>query len=64
MGDEVLEYRSPARSVRGRLLVSLLDLWTAILDERLGRLLLDVVGVFILVLVTFSIFLFLLVSTP
>jgi len=60
---EVLEYRSPARSVRNRLLVSLLDLGTAILDERLGGLELDVVGVFILVLVTFSIFLLLLVST-
>jgi hypothetical protein len=62
MDEEVLEYRSPARSVRDRFLISLLDLWAAFLDERLWGLLLDVVGVFILLLllVTFSIF----VSTP
>jgi hypothetical protein len=62
VGEEVLEYRSPTRGVRDRLLVSLLDLWTTFFDGRLGGLLLDVVGVFILV--TFSIFLLLLVSTP
>src|SRR6266849_2853103 len=59
MGKEVLEYRSPARGVRCRLLVSLLDVWTAFLDARLGGLLLDVVRVIILVLVTFTIFLLL-----
>jgi hypothetical protein len=62
--EKVLEYRSPARGVRDRLFVSLLDLWTAFLDERLGGLLLDVVGVFVLVLVTFSIFFLLLFSAP
>ena len=51
--EEVTEYRSPARGVWDRLLIWLLDLWTALLDERLERLLLDVVGVIIVVLVTF-----------
>jgi hypothetical protein len=56
--EEVLEYRNPARGVRDRLLVSLLDLRAALLDERLRveGLLLDVAGVFIIVLVTFPIF--------
>jgi hypothetical protein len=66
MNKEVLEDGSPARGVRGRLLVSLLRLWTALLDERLRGLLLVIVVVSILVLVTFFIlFLFLLLfSAP
>jgi hypothetical protein len=64
MSEEVLEDGSPARGVRGRFLVSLLGLWTALLDERLGGLLFDVVVVSILVFVTFFIFLLLFVSTP
>ena len=61
---EVLEYRNPVRGVRDRILVSLLDLWAALPDKRLEGLLLDVVGVFIVVIITFPFFLLLFVSTP
>jgi hypothetical protein len=60
MNEEVLEDGGPARRVRDELLVGL---WTALFDERFGGFLFDVVVVSI-VLVTFFIFLLLLVSTP
>jgi hypothetical protein len=63
MNEEVFEDGSPASGVRNRLFVSLLGLWTALLDEWFGGFMFDVVVVSILVLVTFFIFILLPVTT-
>jgi len=64
MNEKVLEDGSPAMGVRSMLIVTLLGLWSASLDERLRGLLFVIVTVSILVLVTLFILLLLLISTP